>query len=148
MSEDRDTALAQAERLIRRGELREALAALLALVRQHPADEHLKQRLVAVRSLVDDPPKQPPKTGSFPPEQVAEAFAAKGDLKSAVAIYEKLHQFRPDHVPTRERLAHFRALTRPPSAPTPAPVPAPLPSDPRALLEELLRRVAAAPRRR
>ncbi len=146
------TLAVEAERAVRRGDLKEALALFRQLLAQAPDSSALRARIAAVESLVQPkelsagrPALPPPGSLNFerPPtlEQVAEALFDRGDLAGAAATYERILKARPEHQLAHERLLELRAAAA--TLPERRPPSQALPRDKVRLLEELLARVAS-----
>ncbi len=149
----REQRQAEAERAVRRGELREALGLYRALLDETP-DEGLRARIATIESLLQpdelagraSAPVQPAPTLGRPAtlEQAAEQLFEQGDIPGALSLYQRILAGRPDHELARERLAELQVLA--PNVPVqvpPRPLPTqPEPRDPPALLEALLARIA------
>lgn len=142
----------EAERAVRRGDLKEALALFRRLLSFEPDSAALRARIAAVESLVQPrelsagrPAQPPPGSLSFErpptPEQVAEALFDRGDIAGAEATYERILKARPGHQLAHERLLEIRAAAAAQPDRTP-PAPA-LPRDKDRLFEELLARIAS-----
>lgn len=149
----REQRQAEAERAVRRGELREALGLYRALLAEAP-DEVLRARIATIESLLQPDelagratPAPPAPTLSRPTtlEQAAEQRFEQGDIPGALSIYQRILSDRPDHELARERLAELQILAPnvavqvPPRPAAQAPA---QPQDPPALLEALLARIA------
>ena len=159
---ERAEAEARADRLIRRGEMAEAVAVLRGLLQQFPDDQALAQRLMDLAETLQPSELQHPKaraasssnddpTGTGPargtPEQAGERLFALGDHAGAMAAYRQALQQRPDSELVRERLEEiFRvAQSAPPTRPVSLPPRPQVASrgSAEALLKSLLERVAA-----
>ena len=144
--------LDEADRAVRRGELKEALVLLRQLLERDPASEALQARVRSVESLLQPkelfaPQALLPRVGSrsfeHPPtlEQVAEALFDHGDIAGALSTYERVLLARPNHQLARERLQEIRAVAGArPKAPGRAEA---LPKAKDRLYEELLARIAS-----
>ncbi|MGC4114074.1 MAG: hypothetical protein QM765_05330 [Myxococcales bacterium] len=153
---DRVQRQAEAERAVRRGELKQALALYRELARETPEDPLIPSRIATIESLL-----QPDEiiAASFVPapaqasplslsrsatlEQTAEQLFERGDIKGAVALYQKVLAEKPDNELARERYEELAQLTSPrpePVAPQDPPAP-PLPAEKPELLEALLARI-------
>lgn len=153
MPEQPTTTLAlDAERAVRRGDLKEALALFRQLLALEPDSSAVRARIAAVESLLQPQelsagrPAQPvPGSLSFerPPtlEQVAEALFDRGDIAGAAATYERVLKARPGHQLARERLLEIQAAAA--SQPEQRPPSRALPRDKDRLFEELLARIAS-----
>ncbi len=137
---------AEAERAVRRGELKQALAIYRELAREAPEDPLLPSRIATIESLLQPDeifaagpaPAAPDLSRSATLEQAAEALFEQGDLPGALATYQRLLQDRPDNELARERLLELQHLARLTAAP-PAPS---LPAERPQMLEALLERIA------
>lgn len=148
---DRAQRVTEAERALRRGELREALEQYRALLAEAPDDPAVRARIAAIESLVQPKelaggPAVPQPVPTFdlsrPPtlEQTAEMLFERGDVPAAIATYRRILQDRPDHDLARERCAELLDLhaLSPHAPPSPA-----LPRTRPELLEALLTRIAS-----
>lgn len=139
---ERPEAEARADRLIRRGEMAEAVGILRGLVQAFPDDEALSRRLADLAEALQPSELTHPKaqvgsvdrSNSGTPEQEGERLFAQGDYAGAITAYRRALQLRPDNELVRERLEELFTLaqTRPPQRPGTAD-----------LLKGLLERVAA-----
>jgi tetratricopeptide (TPR) repeat protein len=151
MSDERELI---AERQLRRGNLREALALFEELSAAAPLDVRLRQRAETVRGMLQpseltnakaaSPAAALPEPSAASPVAQAEACADRGDWARAIALYEQAVRERPEAALLRERLAEIRGLAGDlaPRSATQA-----LPQDRRAMLEALLERVSAQRRK-
>jgi tetratricopeptide (TPR) repeat protein len=153
MAAQREEMEARADRCLRRGELTEALRLYQELVRLHPTDPGLTQKLAQLQESVDpreltsaklpaaeDNGRLPPST----PEQEGERLFTLGDYAGAAAAYRRALRDKPDSVLIRERLVELYQLAR--TAPSHSPTDCPLPDQPEPLLRALLDRIAARKR--
>ena len=116
--EERAALERRAERHLRRGELKEAVTAYRLLASAFPADQALAARLSLVEETV--PPSELARTPSGirsdpsgvhgSPAHQAEALAARGDFRGAIAIYQQLLEGAPLAELLSERLAELRQL--------------------------------------
>ena len=94
---------AEAERAVRRGELKQALAIYRELAREAPEDPLVPSRIATIESLlqpdeisVSGPAPVPPASLSLSRsatlEQTAEMHFERGDIKGAVATYERIRE--------------------------------------------------------
>ncbi len=115
--------LEEADRAVRRGELKQALVFLRRLLERDPASETLQARVRSLESLLQPrellaPQALAPPVGSAnserPPtiEQVAEALLDRGDITGALSTYERVVFARPNHQLARERLQELQGLAR------------------------------------
>jgi tetratricopeptide (TPR) repeat protein len=142
---------ARAERALRRGELAEAVGLYEALLREHPDDEALGQKLALLRESLQPMELQSPKAaapkresvplGPSSPIQEGERLFAIGDYAGAAAAYRRALQERPDSELIKERLVELYRLAQ--AAPVHSPTDRQLPKEPEPLLQALLDRVAA-----
>lgn len=116
---ERSTLETQIDRHVRRGELAEAWAALQQLCAAFPEDANLAQRLVELEQGLDPAERRRAAvakvetTGSFKsPMHEAEAHAAAGRYKDAIALYRGLLTERPDWELVKERLAELFQLAQ------------------------------------
>ncbi|HEY3449002.1 MAG TPA: tetratricopeptide repeat protein [Myxococcales bacterium] len=153
---DRVQRQAEAERAVRRGELKQALALYRELAREVPEDPLIPSRIATIESLLQPDEisvagcaPTPPASGmslsrSSTLEQTAELLFERGDLPGAIATYERVLKERPDHDLARERhaeLQHLTSLTPASAAAGPRAAP-PLPQQKPEMLEALLARIA------
>jgi tetratricopeptide (TPR) repeat protein len=110
---------AEAERALRRGELKEALAIFRELLVEAPDDPQIKARIAAIESLVqprelsEAPAKSAPSVDRERAptlEETAETLFENGDVAGAIAVYERILRDRPEHELARERCAELKAL--------------------------------------
>jgi tetratricopeptide (TPR) repeat protein len=141
---------ADAERAVRRGELKEALSILRQMLAESPGDAQVQVRIAAIESLVQPRelsearavPVAPSIDFTRPPtlEQTAEMLLERGDVAGAIATYQRVLKDRPDHELARERCRELEDLhaviPRSPAVPT-------LPESKPELFEALLARIAA-----
>jgi tetratricopeptide (TPR) repeat protein len=107
-----------AERSLRRGELKEAVAAFRALSAAFPEDGALSNRLALVEETLQPAElaaslgasRSEPSGGHASPTHRAEALAARGDFKGAIAIYQQLLLQSPTAELLSERLVELRQL--------------------------------------
>ncbi len=144
---------AEAERALRRGDVKAALFGYGQLVKAFPEDAAIVSRFQAIRELVQHGELSSPKAaadgGAATLSSQAEAAAARGAHAEALALYRRALEERPGNQLYLERMGELMAELRrgaPAPAPPPAP-PQPAAFDARALLEELLSRVRARRRR-
>lgn len=151
MTETRTQPEIDAERAVRRGDLKEGLLLYRGLLAGRPGDAQLLSRIATIEGLLqpselNDPALKAPvapvprRTERPPtPEQQAEMLFDRGDFAGALATYERILVARPDHELARERAHEIRILAgMQPEAP---PVPL-LPADRQGILEALLVRIA------
>lgn len=145
---------ADAERAVRRGELKEGLAIYRALLAEDPEDPAVRARIATIESLLQ--PQEltnlPPAPASPPPaidlarsatlEQTAELLFERGDVAGALATYERVLKERPDHDLARERHHELQRLFGASAARPPMPKEPPLPLGKPELLEALLARIS------
>ncbi len=154
MPEDANELRSEAERRVKRGELREALALYERVLEMDPADAAALSRVKTLNEMIaGDGSQTPMRAASTEPapmaqtaEQRAEAQMQRGDLRGALATYGELLRIRPDHQLARERHAEIEALLRASDRAAAAPRAAPVAERPglpkERILEELLRRIA------
>lgn len=141
----------EAERAVRRGEFKVALGIYRQLLAERPDDPAIASRIRSIESLaqpselesalrIDRPITSPAPERPLTMEQQAELLFERGDFQGALATYQRLLQSRPNHELARERLREIQTLAS--LQPGPAPDPA-LPSEPTAMLEALLVRIAS-----
>jgi tetratricopeptide (TPR) repeat protein len=117
VSEDLQAARAAAEREVRRGNFKDAVDAYEALVRRHPGDASLEERLQTLRGMLQPMELVHPKAAAATaraPEAAdevheAEAAANRGDLSAAIAVYRRLILAQPNPL-FEERLGELLAL--------------------------------------
>lgn len=133
----------KATRSLRRGALRDAIAALGRIADAFPGDEGVRARVREIEASLQpeeasgrvSPVPSEPSSIFATPAQEAEALASRGDFAAAIAIYRRLAQAHPDSQLVAERLTELFQLAmakahRPPT-------------DKRHLLEHLLERIAS-----
>jgi tetratricopeptide (TPR) repeat protein len=150
-SEARAEMQARAERALRRGELAEAVSLYEALVREHPEDQALGQKLAQLRESLQPmelhnpkaaaPRKEPVPLGRSSPIQEGERLFAIGDYAGAAAAYRRALQERPDNELIKERLIELYRLAQ--AAPVHSPTDRELPKEAEPRLQALLDRVAS-----
>jgi tetratricopeptide (TPR) repeat protein len=141
---------AEAERALRRGELKEALRLYHQVLAASPDSPAVRTRIASIESLVqpselaerplDQAPQRSARERPPTPEQTAEMLFERGDYQGALAAYERILAARPDHQLARERHAEIGQLIslNPRSSAPPS-----LPDDKEGLLEALLVRIAS-----
>jgi tetratricopeptide (TPR) repeat protein len=145
---DRSQLASDAERAVRRGELKEALRLYRRLLECDPEDRGLRARIATIESLLqpselagrDVAPIIPAASFDRPPtaEQQAERLFESGDYAGALSAYEQILETRPGHQLAGERIQELRDLV---AAFAPRPV-TPMPLQDRAgVLEGLLSRI-------
>ena len=109
----------QIDRHVRRGELPAARAALERLCLAFPEDQALADRLARLEEDLDPSERRPVPLGGIDPTgkhktpmHEAEALAAKGKYKEAIAIYRALLKDRPDWELVKERLSELFQLAQ------------------------------------
>lgn len=141
--EERQTLEHRAERALKRGELRDALAMFRALADAFPEDPAVRARLGQLEGSVE-PLELMGARGGFrsepsnffaSPQHEAEAHAARGDFRRAIDIYRSLIKATPSAELFRERLTELEQ-----HAQARAPVPTATKTQ---LLEHLLERIAS-----
>lgn len=156
---DRMSELAQmmfeAERSVRRGELKQALQIYRELLERAPRDTQVHARIATIESLL-----QPHELSGSPSshampgldlsrsttlEQTAEMLFERGDLAGAIATYERVLRERPDHELARERCVELKRLfdLHAPPVPGRATPGLSLPRGKSDMLEALLGRIAS-----
>ncbi len=119
MSPEERTALERrAERHLRRGELKEAVAAYRNLAAAFPGDRALQDRLGLVEETLpaSDLARTPSGVRAEPsgvhatPAHQAEALAARGDFRGAIEIYRRLLATTPQAELLTERVAELEQL--------------------------------------
>jgi len=141
---------ADAERALRRGELKEALQLYHQVLEECPDNPPVRARIASIEQLVQPselsarpaeaaaarPAREKPPT----PEQTAEMLFERGDYQGALAAYQRILQSRPDHALARERWNEISQLVElnPRSAAVPE-----LPADETGPYEALLVRLAS-----
>jgi tetratricopeptide (TPR) repeat protein len=112
---------AQAERQVRRGNFREAIALYEQLLTAAPGDERLQRRLAAVRSMLQPSELDRPAALPIPPapaeephtlDALAEACLERGDVERAIRLYERAIEERPHAHLLTERLNELRSWQR------------------------------------
>jgi len=107
-----------AERAVRRGDLKEGLRLYRELLSRAPADPAARGRLASIESLLQPSelverlvaPPNPTLDKAQTPEQLAEALFDRGEYAASLATYERILQARPDHQLARERCEEIRHL--------------------------------------
>jgi tetratricopeptide (TPR) repeat protein len=141
---------AEAERAVRRGELKQALFLYRRMLDEDPDDAAAKTRIAAIESLMQPhelsglslrTPALPSLDLARPPtlEQTAEMLFERGDVAAALATYEMILKDRPDHDLARERMGELAQLM----ALTPTVRKPDLPQGKPEMLEALLARIAS-----
>jgi tetratricopeptide (TPR) repeat protein len=110
----------KAERSLRRGELREALALFRQLAQAFPGDAQLASRLAQVEGNLQSGELTSGKNvfraeapGTFTsPTHEAEALASRGDFAGAVSIYRKVLAANPAAELVKERLTELFQLAQ------------------------------------
>jgi predicted negative regulator of RcsB-dependent stress response len=140
----------RAEKLVRRGDMAEALSLLGTLAAAFPEDAALAQRISHLSDALQPSellnPRartSEPEPGFRPatPEQEGERLFALGDCAGAMAAYRRALKERPDSELVRERLEELFRLAQ--AAPRHSTTDRALPSDPAERLGALLDRIAA-----
>jgi tetratricopeptide (TPR) repeat protein len=113
----------RAERAVRRGELLIALEHFDAYLAQQPDDERVRQRMEAVRALLQpselvsrrraEPEEPEPGAGTLSDPEMGEMHASSGRFVDAAAAYERAWAANPKSELLKERLEELRALTQP-----------------------------------
>jgi tetratricopeptide (TPR) repeat protein len=113
----------RAERAVRRGELLIALEHFDAYLAQQPDDERVRQRMEAVRALLQpselvsrrraEPEEPEPGAGTLSEAEMGEMHASSGRFVDAAAAYERAWAANPKSELLKERLEELRALTQP-----------------------------------
>ncbi len=146
---DRSQLASDAERALRRGDLKEAVLLYRRILERDPGDAAARARLATIESLLQPselagrsaPTPAPVAVGaerSATPEQLAEGMFENGDYPGALQAYQQILSARPSHQLARERLQELSELVR---VTTPQPAkPRPLP-DRESVLASLLARV-------
>ncbi len=140
---------ADAERALRRGELKDALLLFQQLHKITPSDHTLQSRIQAIESVLEPESKfsaEPAiknRQASRPPtqEQTAEMLFDQGDFSAAIATYSRIVQSRQGHQLAQERLQEIKTI----QTLQPETIPAPRTSHPGNVyefLEMLLMRIA------
>lgn len=145
----------RADRHLRRGELRDALALYDALVEAFPLDASLQQKRAELKDTLQPSELHHPRAAfaasdvaaqagsSATPQEEGERLFARGDYAGAAAAYRRALRDRPDSVLVRERLEELFQLARgsaPGSAATAEAHPAP--ADPVSELKAWLERIS------
>lgn len=116
-----------AERELRRGNLKDALAIYRRLVQENPGEEALAGRLRDLEELLQPMELTHPKAaaggGSAPQTAVheAEAAANRGEIGNAIAVYERLLAESPENELYQDRLQELCALAKDPLTATAMP---------------------------
>ncbi|MGZ6143990.1 MAG: hypothetical protein ACXWLM_11670 [Myxococcales bacterium] len=113
----------RAERAVRRGELLVALEHFDAYLAQQPDDERVRQRMEAVRALLQpselvsrrraEPEEPEPGAGVLSDAELGEMHASSGRFNDAADAYARACAANPKSELLRERLDELRALARP-----------------------------------
>ena len=113
----------RAERAVRRGELLVALEHFDAYLAQQPDDERVRQRMEAVRALLQpselvsrrraEPEEPEPGHGTLSDAETGEMHASSGRFKEAAAAYQRAWQANPKNELLKERYEELRALATP-----------------------------------
>lgn len=113
----------RAERAVRRGELLVALEHFDAYLAQQPDDERVRQRMEAVRALLQpselvsrrrsEPEEPDPGEGTLSDAETGEMHASSGRFREAVEAYERAVANNPKSELLRERLEELRVLVQP-----------------------------------
>jgi tetratricopeptide (TPR) repeat protein len=115
----------KAERAVRRGDLLAALQLFEELIAREPADDRVRQRMEAVRELLQpaelqDPPRPEPEEPEPRPApepltdaEEGELHAGAGRFVDALRCYERAVAEAPDNELLRERLEELRELAPP-----------------------------------
>ena len=113
----------KAERAVRRGELLVALEHFDAYLAQQPDDERVRQRMEAVRALLQpselvsrrraEPEEPDPSAGSLSDAEQGEMHASSGRFTEAAACYERAWSASPKNELLQERYQELRALASP-----------------------------------
>src|SRR4051794_29679667 len=152
MTDARSQPEIDAERAVRRGDLKEGLLLYRGVLAERPGDPQLLARIATIEGLLQPselndpalraPPAPAPRRAERPPtpEQQAEMLFDRGDYPGALATYERILVARPDHQLARERAHEIRVLAGMQPAAPPAPA---LPADRPGILEALLVRIAS-----
>ncbi len=104
MSVDRDTALKQAEKLLRQGKLEGAIAEYVRLVEDQPRDWNAINALGDLYMRAGDADRA---VAQF--TRIADFLCAEGFLPKAAALYKKALKARSDHEPTLLQLGEIAA---------------------------------------
>lgn len=116
----------KAERAVRRGDLLAALQLFEELIAREPADDRVRQRMEAVRELLQPaelqdraPPPEPEEADPRPPPETltdaeeGELHASAGRFTDALRCYERAVAEAPENELLRERLEELRELAPP-----------------------------------
>ena len=113
----------KAERAVRRGELLVALEHFDAYLAQQPDDERVRQRMEAVRALLQpselvsrrraEPEEPDPSAGSLSEAEQGEMHASSGRFTEAAACYQRAWTANPKNELLQERYQELRALASP-----------------------------------
>ena len=113
----------RAERAVRRGELLVALEHFDAYLAQQPDDERVRQRMEAVRALLQpselvsrrraDPEEPDAIAGTLSEAETGEMHASSGRFTEAAACYERAWSANPKNELLKERYEELRALASP-----------------------------------
>jgi tetratricopeptide (TPR) repeat protein len=133
----------EADRALRRGELRDAVTHLSQLVAAFPDDAPLRAKLEQLEASLEPGELLGAKAGfrsqssdAFAsPQHEAEALASRGDFAGAIAIYRRMLSQTPEAALLEERLAELFQLARA-SAHVPS-------ASRQQVLEHLLERISA-----
>lgn len=128
MGFDVESARQEAERCVRRGDLRDAVVLYERIVAQAPTDVRARARLASVRALLQpselnairDAPLPLPPVGATAEEE-GERLAALGRFGEASAMYAQAVEQRPDSPLLVERYKELLALARELKPPPPRP---------------------------
>ena len=118
MAPDTETIRSDAERCVKRGELREALALYQQIVALSPGDANAARRVKTLEELVaaegSSPALARPRREAPAPaqsaEQRAELMVERGDHAGALRTYAEILRLRPDHKLAQERHNQISAL--------------------------------------
>lgn len=113
----------RAERAVRRGELLVALELFEAVLAQHPEDERVRQRMEAVRALLQpselvhrrrpEPEANAPQAAEASDAEQGELHAASGRFLEAAEAYRRALASNPDNQLFRERFEELSRLAPP-----------------------------------
>ena len=113
----------RAERAVRRGELLVALEHFDAYLAQQPDDERVRQRMEAVRALLQpselvsrrraEPEEPDPSAGSLSEAELGEMHASSGRFTEAAACYQRAWTANPKNELLQERYQELQALASP-----------------------------------
>ena len=113
----------RAERAVRRGELLVALEHFDAYLAQQPDDERVRQRMEAVRALLQpselvsrrraEPEEPDPSAGPLSDAETGEMHASSGRFTEAAACYQRAWSANPTNELLEERYGELRALASP-----------------------------------